>query len=101
LADVWKKNLLKEIEAGKVQFALVGNFLSELKSQFGERDNELAKVFECKRVEQEERMMEEFFQEFRRIAKESGYEKRALVEKFKKGMIQEKAHREGKISKKY
>ena len=30
--------------------------------------------------------MEEFFQEFRRTARGSGYEKRALVEKFKRGM---------------
>jgi len=46
----------------------------------------LAKVAECKRIEQEERVIEEFFQEFRRIARGSGYEKRALVEKFKRRM---------------
>jgi len=55
-------------------------------SQFKGRDDELAKMAECKRVEQEWRMMEEFFQEFRRTARGSGYEKRALVEKFKRGM---------------
>ena len=65
MADVWKKNLQKEMEAEKVQFVLVGNFLSELKSQFGERDDKLAKVAEYKRAEEEGRMMEEFFQEFR------------------------------------
>jgi len=31
-------------------------------------------------------MMEEFVQEFRRVARKSGYERRALMEKFKRGM---------------
>jgi len=57
LVDVWKKNL-EEIEVGEVQFASVGNFLSELKKEFGEGDDELAKVAELKMVEQEEKIIE-------------------------------------------
>jgi len=31
-------------------------------------------------------MMEEFVQEFRRVARESGYKRRPLIEKFKREM---------------
>ena len=35
-------------------------------------------------MEQESRTMKEFVQEFRKIARESGYKKRSLVEEFKR-----------------
>ena len=44
------------------------------------------KVVELKKVEQRSETIEEFIQEFRRIAKESGYEGRLLIEEFKQGM---------------
>jgi len=43
-------------------------------------------VTELKRVEWDLRTMEEFIQEFRRVAKDSKYDGRALVEEFKNGM---------------
>jgi len=43
-------------------------------------------VAKLKKVEQEEKTMEEFLQEFRRTAKESGYEGRLLIKEFKRGM---------------
>jgi len=49
-ADIYKKNLLVEIEAEKIQFALVKNLLSELKIRFGE-NNKLAKVAKLKMEE--------------------------------------------------
>jgi len=36
-----------------------------------------------KKVEQESRIMEEFVQEFKRAARESGYERRLLIKEFK------------------
>jgi len=50
-ADVCKKNLFKEMEARKVQFALVRDFLAESKREFGEDNDELTQVAELKRVE--------------------------------------------------
>ena len=44
------------------------------------------KVVELKKVEQKSETMEEFMQEYRRVAKESGYERRSLIEEFKQGM---------------
>ena len=40
-------------------------------------------MVKLKKVEQESRIMEEFVQEFKRAARESGYERRPLIEEFK------------------
>jgi len=57
-----------------------------LKEEFGRDNNKTMKVVELKKVEQRSETIEEFIQEFRRIAKESGYEGRLLIEEFKQGM---------------
>ena len=41
---------------------------------------------ELRKLEQEERMMEEFVQEFKRTVRGSGYKRRPLIEEFKRGM---------------
>jgi len=47
---------------------------------------ESVKVAKLKRLEQENRTMEEFIQKFRKVARGSKYEERPLVEDFKKGI---------------
>lgn len=44
------------------------------------------KIAEPKKIEQWSKIIEEFVQEFRRVAKESGYKGWLLVEKLKRGM---------------
>ena len=46
----------------------------------------MVKAAELRKLEQEERTMEEFVQEFKRVARGSRYKGRLLVEKFKKEM---------------
>ena len=46
----------------------------------------MVKIVELKKIEQEEKIMEEFVQEFRRTARGSRYEGRLLVEEFKQGI---------------
>jgi len=86
LTDVWKENLLEDLELEKLEFESVGNFLLELKKEFSKGDEKLVKVAKLKRIEQEERIMEEFVQEFRRAARRSRYKGRILVKEFKKVM---------------
>jgi len=73
------------LEIKEAKFRSVGEFLLELKKEFGE-DKELVKVIKLKRIEQGERTMKEFVQEFQRAVRESEYEGRVLVEEFKRGM---------------
>ena len=83
---MWKENILEDLEVGELEFELVGEFLAEIKKDFGTGEKESVKVAELRKLEQGGRMMEEFVQEFKRIAKESGYKGRLLVEEFKRGI---------------
>ena len=57
---MWKKNLLEDLEIREVKFELVEEFLLELRKKFKEEDEKLVKVAELRRIEQEEKTMEEF-----------------------------------------
>ena len=61
-------------------------FLAKLKKKFKEEDKEAVKIAELKRLKQGEKIIEEFVQEFQRAAKESRYERRPLIKKFKYSM---------------
>ena len=71
---------------GEMEYETVEEFLTNLKKKFGGGEEESVKAVELRKLEQGERMMEEFVQEFKRAARGSGYETRLLVEEFKKGM---------------
>ena len=85
-ADIWKENLLEDLEAGEVEYELIGEFLAEIKIEFGGGDEELLKIAELKRIEQGGRMMEEFVQDSKRVARGSGYERHPLIKEFKWSM---------------
>ena len=63
------------MEAEKVEYESAGEFLIEIKKEFGGGDKELVKVAELKRIEQGNRSIEEFVQDFKRIARGSRYER--------------------------
>jgi len=85
-ADVWKENVLEELESGKREYETAEEFLTTLKKEFGGGEEESVKAAELRKLEQGGRTMEEFVQEFKRTARGSGYKGRLLVEEFKRGM---------------
>ena len=85
-ADVWKENVMEELEAGEIEYETAGEFLMNLKKELGRGEKEAVKAAELRKLEQGEKTIEEFVQEFKRAARESGYEGRLLVEEFKQGM---------------
>jgi len=78
--------MLEELEAGVLEFETVGEFLAEIKKEFGGGEEESVKAVELRKLEQGGRMMEKFVQEFKRVARRSGYEGQPLVEEFKRGI---------------
>ena len=50
-ADVWKENILENLESGNLEYEIAEEFLAELKKEFGEGDKEVVKVVELKRLE--------------------------------------------------
>ena len=85
-ADVWKENVMEELEAGEVEYESVEEFFTVLRKEFGGGEEESVKAVELRKLEQGGKTMEEFIQEFKRAARGSGYEGRPLVEEFKRGM---------------
>ena len=77
-ADVWKENIMEELEVGKVEYETV--------EKFGEGKEESVKTAELRKLEQGGRTIEEFIQEFKRVARGSGYKGRPLIEEFKRRM---------------
>ena len=91
--DIWKENVLEDLEEGKLEYESVGKFLAAIKKKFRIEKEESIKVAELKRLEQEGRTMEEFVQESRRVARRSRYKGRLLIKEFKRkmnGMIRRK-----------
>ena len=86
VADVWKENLMEELELGEVEYESIEEFFTSLKKEFGRGEEESVKAVELRKMEQGGRTIEEYVQEFKRVARESGYESRPLVEEFKRGM---------------
>ena len=54
-ADIWKENIIEELEIGEIEFESAEEFLVEIRKEFGGEDEE---------IEQRGRMMEEFVQNF-------------------------------------
>ena len=86
MADIWKENVIEEMEAEEVEYESAEEFLTCLRKEFGRGEEESVKAAELRKLEQGGRTMEEFVQEFKWAARGSGYEGRPLVEEFKRGM---------------
>ena len=82
--NIWKENIIEGLKEGLLEYKNMEEFLANIKKEFGEGDKEEVKIVELKRLEQGNKTIEEFVQEFRRIAKDSEYEERPLVEEFKR-----------------
>ena len=86
LADVWKENIMEELESGEIEYETVEEFFTNLRKEFGGGEEELVKAAELRKLEQGGRTIEEFVQEFKRAARGRGYEGWPLIEEFKRGM---------------
>ena len=49
VADIWKENVLEELEAGELEFEIVGEFLAEVKKEFGGGEEESVKAAELRK----------------------------------------------------
>ena len=84
--DIWKKNITEDLRSENLSYAIVGEFLLDLKEEFSGGDDKMIKVTELKKVEQGGKTREEFVQEFRRVVRGSRYKERLLIEEFKRGI---------------
>ena len=85
-ADVWKENVMEELEVEEMEYESIEEFFTSMKKEFGGGEEEATKMAELRWLEQGGRSMEEFVQIFKRVARGSGYEGRPLIEEFKRGI---------------
>ena len=78
--------MIEELESGEVEYEFAEEFLISLKKEFGRGEEESVKTAELRKLEQGERTIEKFIQEFKRVVRESRYEGRLLIEEFKREM---------------
>ena len=59
-ADIWKENVMEELESVEVEYKTAEEFLISLKKEFGGGEEESTKAVELRKLEQGGRTMEEF-----------------------------------------
>ena len=64
--DVWKENVMEELEAGEVEYESVEEFFTILRKEFGGGEEESVKAAELRKMEQGGKTMEELVEEFKR-----------------------------------
>ena len=77
---------MEDLEEENLEYEIVGEFLMNLKKEFGGDNDETMKVAELKKIKQENRTMEEFIQKFKGVVRGSSYERKLLIEEFRREM---------------
>ena len=49
--DIWKKNITEDLRSENLSYAIVGEFLLDLKEEFSGGDDKMIKVTELKKIE--------------------------------------------------
>ena len=77
---------MEELESEEVEYESAEEFLISLKKEFEGDEKESVKAAELRKLEQGEKTIKKFVQEFKRAVRGSGYEGRPLIEEFKRGI---------------
>ena len=86
VAEVWKDNLLDELSKGESEVEIVEELFKKMRNEFRETGEEEKKVEQLRTIEQGGRTYNKYVQEFKKIARGSGYEGWPLIEEFKRGL---------------
>ena len=78
--------MLENLKTINLEYETTKEFLADLKKKFRKREKKTIKMTELKRLEQGSKIIEEFIQELRKVARKSKYEKRLLIKKLKREM---------------
>jgi len=86
VAEAWKDNLLDELAKGESGVETAEQLFTKIRNDFGETSEEERKIEQLWTIEQGSRTCDEYIQEFKKVARGSGYEGRPLIEEFKRGL---------------
>ena len=86
IAEAWKDNLLDELAKGESEVESAEQLFTKIRNDFGETSEKERKIEQLRTIEQGSRTCDEYVQEFKKVARGSGYEGRPLIEEFKRGL---------------
>jgi len=86
IAEAWKDNLLDELTKGELEVESAEQLFTKIRNDFGETLEEERKIEQLRTIEQGKRTYNEYVQEFKKVARGSGYERRSLIKEFKRGL---------------
>jgi len=86
IAEAWKDNLLDKLAKGESEVELAEQLFTKIRNNFGETSEEERKIEQLRMIEQGGRTCDEYVQEFKKVMRGSGYERRPLIEEFKRGL---------------
>jgi len=86
IAEVWKDNLLDELAKGESEVESAEQLFTKIKNNFGETSEEERKIEQLRTIEQGGRTCNKYVQEFKKVARGSGYKRRPLIKEFKRGL---------------
>jgi len=86
VAEAWKDNLMDESAKGESEVETAEQLFSKIRNDFGKTSEEERKIEQLRTIEQENRTCDKYIQEFKKVARRSGYEGRPLIKEFKRGL---------------
>jgi len=86
VVEAWKDNLLDELTKGESEVESAEQLFTKIRNNFGEMSKEERKIEQLRTIEQGSRTCDEYVQEFKKVARGSGYKGRPLIEEFKRGL---------------
>jgi len=86
VAEAWKDNLLDELAKGESEVESAEQLFAKIRNDFGETSEEERKIEQLRTIEQRGRTCDEYVQEFKKVARGSGYEGCPLIKEFKRGL---------------
>ena len=78
--------MINELAKGESEVELVEQLFTKIRNNFGETSEEERKIEQLQTIEQESRTCDEYVQEFKKVARRSGYKGRSLIKEFKRGL---------------
>jgi len=84
IAEAWKNNLLDELAKGESEMESAEQLFTKIRNDFGKTSEEERKIEQLRTIEQGGRTCDKYVQEFKKVARGSGYEGRPLIKEFKR-----------------
>ena len=78
--------MLDKLAKEELEVELAKQLFTKIRDDFGETLEEERKIEQLRMIKQEGRTYDEYVQEFKKIARRSGYKRRSLIEEFKRGL---------------